>query len=133
MTRSNSLSVIINWVARILGLIVLIFFVWFLIGETVVTIQEEDYQFDVAVLEIIIPIVIALVGYILAWWHKIIGGSLLVLVAIIFAILVAVTAGQQGPMSDFHALMAWLILSLPYLVTGGLFLISAYLDRKAAS
>jgi hypothetical protein len=131
-TKNDSLSAIINWIARILGLIVLIIFVWFVLGETVVTIQEGN-GFDVQSLYIILPIVLALAGYVIAWWHKVIGGSLLVLVGIIFTILVAVTAGQRGPMSDFHAVIAWLILSLPFLIIGGLFLISGYLDRKAVS
>jgi hypothetical protein len=131
--KSNRPSTIINWVARIFGLIVLIIFVWFLIGETVVTIQEGN-GFDVQSLYIILPVVIAIVGYVLGWWHKIIGGSLLVLVSIILTILVAVAARSNlGPESNFNALMGWVILGLPFLIIGGLFLISAYLDRKAAS
>jgi len=132
-TKSNRPSTIINWVARIFGLIVLIIFVWFLIGETVVTIQEGN-EFDVQSLYIILPVVIALTGYILGWWHKIIGGSLLVLVSVILAILVSQAAQNNiGPESNFHAVWGWLILGLPFLIIGGLFLISAYLDRTRLS
>jgi hypothetical protein len=132
-TKNDSLSAIINWAARIIGLIVLIIFVIFVIGDTVDTIQQGN-GFDVQSLYIILPVVIAIVGYVLGWWHKIIGGSLLVLVSIIFTILVAVAARSNlGPESNFHAVWGWVILGLPFLIIGGLFLISGYLDRKAAS
>jgi hypothetical protein len=132
--KSNRPSIIINWVARVVGLIVLVVFLVFLIGDIVNTIQEEGFEFDAESLFIVLPIVMALAGYILSWWHKIIGGSLLILVSIVFGVLVSVAARQnQGPMSDFHALEGWLILGLPFLVIGVLFLISAYLDRRAAS
>jgi ABC-type Fe3+ transport system permease subunit len=133
ITKSNRPSAIVNWVARILGLIVIVFFLVFLIGDAVDSIQQ-GYEFDAESLFIILPIVLALAGYILSWWHKVIGGSLLILVSIIFGILVAWGAQRhQGPTSDYHALAGWLILGLPFLVVGGLFLISAYLDRKTSS
>jgi hypothetical protein len=131
--KTNRPSVIINWVARILGLIFLVFFLVFVIGDAVDTIRQ-GYEFDVESLYVILPIVIALAGYILGWWHKIIGGFLLILVSILFGILIPVVARQhQGPTSDFRPLAGWLILGLPLLVSGALFLISAYLDRKNLS
>ena len=134
ITKSNRPSVLINWVARITGLIVLVFFLVLLVGETIDTIQEEGFKFDVESLYIILPIVIAVAGYILSWWHKVIGGSLLILVSIIFGILIPMAARQhQVTASDFRPLMGWLVLGLPLLIIGGLFLISAYLDRKTSS
>jgi hypothetical protein len=132
-TKSNRPSVIINWVARILGLIVLIVFLVVLIGDAVDTIRQGN-EFGIESLYIITPIVIALAGYILAWWYKIIGGSLLILASIIFGILIPVAAWQhQSPTSDFRPLQGWLILGLPLLIFGVLFLISAYLNRKTRS
>jgi hypothetical protein len=134
ITKSNRPSVLINWVARITGLIVLVFFLVLLVGETITTIQEEGFKFDVESLYIILPIVIALAGYILGWWHKIIGGSLLILVSIIFGILIPLAARQhQGSAYDYRSLEGWLIIGLPFLVIGALLLISAYLDRKTSS
>jgi ABC-type Fe3+ transport system permease subunit len=133
VTESNRPSVIINWVARIIGLIVVVVFLVFIIGDTVDTMQQGN-GFDVESLLIILPIVLALAGYILGWWHKVIGGSLLILVSIILGILIAWAAQRfQGPMSDFHAIIGWLILGLPFLVTGALLLISAYFDRGSSS
>jgi hypothetical protein len=132
-TKSNRPSVIINWVARIVGLIILATFLVIIIGDAVDTIQQGN-EFGIESLYIITPIVIALAGYILAWWRKIIGGSLLILASIIFGILIPVAAWQhQSPTSDFRPLEGWLILGLPLLIIGGLFLISNYSDRKTSS
>jgi hypothetical protein len=126
-------SLVINWIARIFGLIVVVVFVIFVVGDTIDTMQQGN-GFDVESLYIILPIVLALAGYILAWWHKVIGGSLLILVSIILSILIGwATQRFQGPMSNFHALIGWLLLGLPFLITGALYLISAYLDRTNAS
>ena len=131
--KRNSATNIVNWIARILGLIVVVVFVTFLIGDTVDTIQQ-GYEFDAESLFIILPIVAAMVGYIMSWRHKIIGGSLLILVSITFGILVSVVAQNHlGPTSDFRALAGWLILGLPFLIVGALFLLTAYLDRKTSS
>jgi hypothetical protein len=133
-TQSKRPSVTINWVARIFGLIIVVVFLVFIIGDTVDTIRGGEVEFDIEILYIILPIVLALAGYILAWWHKTIGGSLLILVSIIFGIFMFVAIQRhQMTSSDFRALEGWLILGLPFLVVGALFLISAYLDRKTSS
>lgn len=109
------------------------FFLVFIIGDTVDTAQQGN-GFEVESLLAIVPLVVALVGYILAWWHKFIGGTILILVSIAYGIEMVVAANnnlESNP--DFHALQGWLILGLPFLVTGGLFLISGWLGRKAPS
>jgi hypothetical protein len=133
-TENNRASGIISWVARIIGLIILVFLLMILIGETVTSIQDEGFTFDAESLYIIIPTVIALTAYILSWWYKTIGGSLLIFVSITFGVLPSISARQhQAEWSVSHALQGWLILGLPFLIIGVLFLISAYLDRKTAS
>jgi uncharacterized integral membrane protein len=132
VTKVKHSSTIIKWVARIVGLIVLVIFVVFLIGNTVDTLQQAN-KFDIESLYIIVPIVLALIAYILTWWYKIIGGSILILVSIIFAILLSTATRINTELtSDFHAVLGWLMLGLPFLVVGILFLISAYFDRKTA-
>jgi hypothetical protein len=132
VTKVKHSSTIIKWVARIVGLIVLVIFVVFLIGNTVDTLQQAN-KFDIESLYIIVPIVLALIAYILTWWYKIIGGSILILVSIIFAILLSTATRINTELtSDFHAVLGWLMLGLPFLVVGILFLISSYFDRKTA-
>jgi hypothetical protein len=134
VNNGNRPSLVINWAARILGLIVLVFFLMILIGEMVTAIQDEGFEFDVESLYVILPTIIALTGYILGWWHKITGGSLLIFVSIVFGILTSVSAWQhQTPWSSVRAFVAWSIIGLPFLVIGALYLISAYLDRKTAA
>lgn len=133
-TESHRASLIINWVARIMGLIILVILLMILIGETVTSIQDEGFKFDIESLNIIIPTAIALIAYILAWWHKIIGGSLLIFVSIVLGILPSISARQhQSSWSLSNALQGWLILGFPFLIVGVLFLISAYLDRKTTA
>lgn len=134
VTESNRASVIIRWVARIIGLIILVLFLMVLIGETVTSIQDEGFKFDAESLYIILPVLVAITAYILSWWYKTIGGSLLIAVSIIFGVLPSISARQhQTEWSISQALLGWLILGLPFLITGILFLISAYLDRKTTS
>jgi hypothetical protein len=135
MTANNNRpSIVINWAARVLGLIVLVFFLLILIGEMVETIQDEGLEFHVESLYIILPIIIALTGYILGWWHKIAGGALLFFVAIVFGVLIPVSGWQhQTPWSSVRVFVAWSMLGLPLLIVGALYLISAYLDKKRSS
>lgn len=129
-TGNNRPSLIVNWIARGLGLIVVVVFLTFVIGDTVDVMQQGN-SFDIESLKIILPLAVGLAGYILAWWHKIIGGSLLILVAITFGVLMSlVSQSNPGPESNFHAFTGWLILGLPFFITGVLFLTSAWLDRK---
>jgi hypothetical protein len=131
VNSSNRPSLIINWAARILGLIVLVIFLLILIGEIISGIQDEGFKFDVKSLYIILPTIIALTGYILVWWHKTTGGALLVFVSGVFGVLTSVSAWQhQTPWSSVRALVAWLIIGLPFFIIGVLYLISAYLSRK---
>ena len=103
----------------------------FLIGETVMSIQAEGLKFDVESLLIVVPAVIALAGYIVSWWREQVGGSLLILVSIAFGILPSINA--QPSWSVLQALQGWLMLGLPFLITGVLFLISSWLSRKTGS
>ncbi len=132
-SESRRAARVTNWVARIIGLIVMAVLMTIIIGQTVMSIQEEGFKFDIEGLEIVIPVLAALTVYILSWWHKTIGGSLLVFISIMVGVLASIAAWKNQ--TDFTLLQAfrgWLILGSPFLVIGVLFLISAYLDRKTA-
>ncbi len=117
-----------RWAARIIGLIFIAFFLLMLIGETITSIQAEGFEFEVESLLVVVPLLIALAGYIISWWRERVGGSLLILVSIVFGILPPIAA--QPSWSTSEALQGWLILGLPFLVAGVLFLISSWLSRK---
>jgi hypothetical protein len=76
----------------------------------------------------ILTAALALAGYILSWWHKFIGGLLLILLSI--ALSIRILMDEQN---NLWRATDWLILGLPFLVTGALFIISGYLNRKTSS
>jgi lipoprotein signal peptidase len=93
------------------------------------SIQAEGFKFDVESLFIVVPAVIALAGIVVSWWREQLGGSLLILVSIAFGVLPSMGAGW----SILRALQGWLMLGLPFLVAGVLFLISWWLSRRTGS
>jgi len=129
-TKRQRIAKRTRWAARIIGLVVIAFFSLILIGETITSIQAEGFEFDVESLLVIVPLVIALAGYIISWWREQVGGLLLILVSIAFGILPSISA--QPAWSMLEALQGWLILGLPFLVVGVLFLTSSWLSKKTA-
>jgi hypothetical protein len=132
-TKQQRLAKRMRLAARVIGVVITTFFLLFLIGETITSIQAEGFKFDAESLFVVVPAVIALAGYIVSWWRERVGGSLLILVSIAFGILPSVGAQQhQVPWSMLQALQGWLILGSPFLVAGVLFLLSWWLTRKAS-
>jgi hypothetical protein len=101
-----------------------------LIGEAITSIQAEDFEFHAESLFVAVLLAIALAGYIISWWRELVGGSLLILVSIVFGIFPTIGAQLSWSMSE--ALGDWLILISPFLVAGVLFLISWWFSRETA-
>ena len=129
MYRKQGLAKGMRWAARIVGLVITAFLLMMVIGETITSIQAEGFKFDVESLFVVVPAVIALAGCIVSWWRERLGGSLLILVSIAFGVLPSIGAGW----SILRALQGWLMLGLPFLIAGILFLISSWLSRKSDS
>ena len=130
-TKQQRIQKRIRWAARIIGLVITVFLLMFLIGETIMSIQAEGLKFDVEGLFIVVPALVALAGYIVSWWRERAGGLLLILVSITFGVLPSISA--QPPWSVLEALQGWLMLGSPFLIIGVLFLISSWLSRKTGS
>ena len=121
----------IRWAARIITLVITVLFLWFLIGETIMSIQEEGFKFYAESLFIVVPTAIAVSGCIVSWWRERVGGSLLILASIAFGIFPSVSAEQhQVPWSMLDALLNWLMLGSEFLIVGILFLMSSWLSQK---
>jgi hypothetical protein len=129
MYRKQGLAKGMRWAARIVGLVITAFLLMMVIGETITSIQAEGFKFDVESLFVVVPAVIALAACIVSWWRERLGGSLLILVSIAFGVLPSIGAGW----SLLRALQGWLMLGLPFLIAGILFLISSWLSRKSDS
>ncbi len=97
-----------------------------LIGEGIVDVVDEGLE-QVSMAGILLGVFggLALAGCIASWWRERLAGVLLVLVSAGLGIHIGVYAGRN------HFLV-WLMLGLPYLVAGVLFLISGRLSTKTA-
>jgi hypothetical protein len=117
-------------IARIIGGIITVFFLWFLIGETVMSIPAEGFTFDVESLFIVVSVIIALAGYIVSWWQERGGGSLLILSYLLLSFSPTIHSLYYGPGFQFYAGM--FLLALPFLIAGILFLIYSQLSKRTS-
>ena len=111
---------------RIMGFGATGFFLTFLIGETAMEFEVEGMAAISA--EVIIMSVLggmALAGCILSWRRERLGGILL----IVSAVLGGVGIPPLNPLLP-HDVRVWLIIYLPYLVAGVLFLNSWLISRE---
>ena len=84
-----------------------------------------DEPFAIEGMLLVIIVAVALAGGILSWWQERLAGILLVLAAVGMGIHIGAFAGRNH-------VFVWLVMGLPYLVAGLLFLNSWRLSRKAA-
>ncbi|MEW6034634.1 MAG: hypothetical protein AB1603_07250 [Chloroflexota bacterium] len=121
----------VRWAARAVGIVVLVFFLTMLVGETVVSVQEEGLQaISAEGLFIVVPVVIALAAFVISWWWERAGGFLLVLAYLVLSLSPTIRALLNGEGLRFFSGM-WLF-GLPFFVAGVLFLICSWLSRKAS-
>ena len=115
-----------RWTARAIGLLGAGFLLVMLIGEGIVDVLDEGLG-AVETAGILLGVLggLALAGSIASWWRERLAGILLVLVSVGLGIHIGVYAGRN------HFLV-WLMVGLPYLVAGVLFLISGRLSTKTA-
>ena len=110
--------------ARVIGLLAAGGFLIGLIALAIIDVQAKGWEaFEIEGILLAVLVVIALAGSIVSWWRERLAGILLVLVSIGLGIHIGVCAGRNH-------FLAWLMVGLPYLVAGGLFLNSWRLSRK---
>ncbi|MFH1647686.1 MAG: hypothetical protein ABID71_08400, partial [Chloroflexota bacterium] len=67
-------------VARIIGIFVAVFFLAMLIGDAVTSIREEGFKgITTESLYAIVPILLAVAAFVVAWWRERVGGIILIL------------------------------------------------------
>lgn len=130
-TNQRRLGKRIRLAARIIGLVVSAFFFMMLAGDAVMSIQAEGFKGISAegIIFAFVPIAIALSSFIISWWLERVGGTLLILAYLLLSSAPTIHALYYGRGLHFYAGM-WLY-TLPFLVSGILFLISSWLSRKA--
>jgi len=109
---------------RIIGLIVAVFILIFLIGESTSDIAGEGWE-TITASGILLGVLMltALAGCILSWWKEKLAMALLLLVSIGLGIHIAFSAGRNH-------FLAWLMVGLPFLITAALLATGWWLERK---
>ncbi len=99
-----------KWLGRVLGFLVCGFFLMFAIGEGV----PEIAMGMTGALPILIMLLIALVGYIIAWFSERPGGAVLIVSAVAMAVYHFYIGGLENTKGA-------LIYGLPFLIVGLIF------------
>ena len=113
----------ICWIARILGSILAVYFVFTTVANLIMDFKTWDF---VAYIFFTFTIIFA-IGVIIAWFKEKIGGIILIAASVagsIFSIIV----GLNNP--DFDLLDFIILAGLPFLIVGILFLIYWWKSRK---
>ena len=112
-----------RWAARIIGLTTAGFLLISLIAGAIVEAAEDWEPITIAGILLAVLAAMALAGCIVSWWRERLASILLILTAVGMGIHIGIYAGRN------HFLV-WLMLGLPYLIAGVLFLASWRSSRK---
>lgn len=104
-----------RWAARLTGFLGLVLIVSFMLGQGFVMLKDAQASFDLLLLLTLFSF--SFLAYVIGWIIEIVGGVLLTLAGIVIAIFVSFSL-------VFSGLGYVLLLSLPFLIPGILFLLS---------
>ena len=122
---------VLRTIARIIGIIITVFFLAMLIGDAVQTIHDEGFQgISAESLFILLPALIALAAFIITWWQEYIGGISLVLAYLLLSFSPSVHSIYYEEVPRFY--IGMFLFALPYLVTGILFMVASRLSKRSA-
>ena len=121
----NKSSRVILWIARILGTILAVYWVF----STVVSLIQNFGLFDLIAYGSTAFIIICVVGVIVAWFKEKIGGIILVASAV--AVIIFSIIFGLNPASEVLMLIG--SVGLPFLVIGILFLVYWWKSRKLSA
>lgn len=118
----------LRWSGRILSLVMAGFSLIAFIVSGIAEFLTEGWQVVSANLEglvLALLTAVALIGSILSWWHELIAGILLLIIAVALG-------SYGGAIAGRHNMIVGIVLALPYLSAGVLFLISRQLSGKTS-
>ncbi|MBN1161219.1 MAG: hypothetical protein JXA17_04670 [Dehalococcoidales bacterium] len=119
---------ILRIIARVIGIIVAVFFLVMLIGNIESAITSQGFDGITAEwLFIIIPLIIAVGAFIYAWWNEFLGGILLLVGYLLLSFSPSVHSLFYKEEPQFYIGMFY--FAAPFLVAGVLFIIASLLDR----
>jgi hypothetical protein len=125
----TKLANVLRIIARIICIIVLVFFLSMLIGDGVQTIQDEGFSgISAESLFILLPVIVALIAFVISWWHEFIGGITMVLAYLLLAFSPSVHSIYYG--NEAHFYIGMFFFALPFLAAGVLFMAASYLSGR---
>jgi hypothetical protein len=120
---------ILRIIAKVIGIIVAVFFLMMLIGDAEMAITSETFSGITSEwLFILIPVVIALAAFGIAWRWEFLGGILLIPAYLILSFSPAIHSIFYNP--EFRIAGGMFLFALPFLVAGVLFIAAAWLSRE---
>ncbi|MGD1119401.1 MAG: hypothetical protein ABR886_07930 [Dehalococcoidales bacterium] len=123
---------ILRIIARVIGIVVMMFFLALLIGDGVQSIHNEGFHgISAESLYVLVPSIIALAAFIVTWWREFTGGVLMVTAYLILSLAPSVHSVGYDDHPRFYTSLFF--FALPFLVCGVLFIIASRLGKKAAN
>jgi hypothetical protein len=121
---------ILRIIARVIGTIMLTFFLALIIGDAVQSIQSDGFNVVTGeMLFILIPAIIALASFVLSWWFELIGGILLVFSYLLLSFSPAIHSIYYGP--KFEIFLGMFAFASPFLIVAILLIIAWWLSRES--
>jgi Na+/proline symporter len=119
------------WTARILCILAILFISLFALDS--VSSERTFWQNATALLMSLIPSFVLLAALIIAWkWEKT-GGIILTIIGLALSIFVFVLNYKRNQFSVANSLKNALILTIPFILVGILFILSHYRKKKEPS
>jgi hypothetical protein len=131
LSRIDHLRVarILRIIAKVIGIIVAVFFLVMLIGDAEKAITSDTFTgITPEWLFIFIPVLIALAAFFVAWRWELLGGILLILAYLILSFSPAVHSIFYRP--EFRIAGSMFLFALPFLVAGVLFIAATWLSAR---
>ena len=122
---------VLYWTARILCILAILFISLFALDS--VSSERTFWQNATALLMSLIPSFVLLAALIIAWkWEKT-GGIILTIIGLALSIFVFVLNYKRNQFSVANSLKNALILAIPFVLAGILFILSHYRKKKELS
>jgi uncharacterized membrane protein len=131
-TSEKRAATVLRFIARIIGVIILVFFLSMLIGDFVQSIHDDGFNsISAESLFILLPVILALIAFLIAWWQEFIGGMSLVLAYLLLSFSPSVHSIYYG--TEAHFYIGMFFFALPFLIAGILFIVASRLSKRSSN
>jgi hypothetical protein len=122
---------VLYWTARIIGILAVLFVSLFALDSF--SSERTFWQNTTAFLNHLIPSFILLGSLIIAWkWEKV-GGIILTIIGLAFSIFIFVFNYKRNHFPAMTCLLQALVVAMPFVLAGILFILSHYRKKKELS